>query len=91
LKSNKCNQKSDVSLNKSKDENGFILSSTYKNKEILMYEKFKKKITNTSAISNMGFKKDDISGKTRIRLYTTYKDNRDNTSIIFICRILTKI
>lgn len=87
----KCRKKTIKSVNKATDEQGFIHSSTSKSKKILKYSDVKKEIAGWHETSNMSLPKNEVEGKSHGRFYITYKDIKDVNSVVFICRVVTKL
>lgn len=77
------------SIEKNTNEQGFILSSSSGNKAVLSYSVVKKEMDGWSMVSNFDVKPD--KPKIHGRMYTCYKDNEDNSSVVFICRVLIPI
>jgi len=69
-----------------KNEEGFILSSTSTKKSILDYTKTKNEISTWSKLS--GFDVLKTTSKAASRIYVCYKDITDNTTCVYIARIL---
>jgi hypothetical protein len=68
-------------------EGDFYTSSTTLTKGILNYTEVKKEMEGWSKLSNF-----DVKDKTGVygRLYIAYKDVADPSSVVFICRVLSK-
>jgi hypothetical protein len=73
------------------NEEGFILSSTSDEKKVLHYDTVKKQMNGWSKLANFDVKKDYPSGKAAGRLCICYRDTSDNTSVVFIPRVLVKL
>lgn len=83
LKDNDCRQKKTFT----KDERGFIKSSTTKAATVLLYSETKKVMESWSKTSSLDVKgKDGPAG----RMYITYKDINDIDSVVYIARVVKK-
>jgi hypothetical protein len=69
---------------------GFILSSTTKDLGVLNYNDVKKEMSAWSKTSQFDVKKKD-AGKSASRLYICYKDISDNSTVVFIPRVLLPV
>jgi hypothetical protein len=91
MKDENCRKKTIKSVNKATDERGFIHSSTSGNKKVLNYSDVKKEIDGWHETSNMSLTKNEEKGKRHGRFYIVYKDTRDVNTVVFICRVVTKL
>ena len=80
--------KTEKSLNR--NEEGFILSSTTKQLGVMSYDAVKKEMSGWSKKSNFDVKVSQPK-KASGRLYICYRDTSDNTSAVFIPRVLVHI
>jgi hypothetical protein len=80
--------KTEKSLNR--NEEGFILSSTTKHTGVMSYDAVKKEMSGWSKKSNFDVKASQPK-KASGRLYICYRDTSDNTSAVFIPRVLVHI
>jgi len=80
--------KTEKSLNR--NEEGFILSSTTKQLGVMSYDAVKKEMSGWSKKSNFDVKASQPK-KASGRLYICYRDTSDNTSAVFIPRVLVHI
>jgi len=80
--------KTEKSLNR--NEGGFILSSTTKQLGVMSYDAVKKEMSGWSKKSNFDVKVSQPK-KASGRLYICYRDTSDNTSAVFIPRVLVHI
>ena len=79
--------KTEKSLNK--NEEGFILSSTSKQLGVMNYDAVKKEMSGWSKKSNFDVK--TTPSKSSGRLYICYKDTSDNSTAVFIPRVLVRV
>lgn len=80
--------KTEKSLNK--NEEGFILSSTTKQLGVMNYDAVKKEMSGWSKKSNFDVKTTSSKNPSG-RLYICYKDTSDNSTAVFIPRVLVRV